>query len=203
MDHSIFDKIIYVVIWAFAGGLLYRWRGSPGGLRPETQMGFALPYALAVVLYWLPYSEPVAFGLGLLSFTASLLAQLTGHGNFQDLGHFTKPTSSEKVEFLIKWLKPHLPAYWYDVTGSALIGLLITLMPGALMASPFVSLSGALMAPAYMIGWYLWDHDVNLYKYIHEKLYPFIDAPTAIGEYMSGVFLWGAFGIYVTTHINF
>ena len=82
--------------------------------------------------------------------------------------------------------------YWRCFTGLALTGAMVTLPVGVLYALKTdalyglaLGLSGALKAPAYMIGWFIHEH----FRKIH---------PTKIGEILTGLFSYGvlAWGLF-------
>lgn len=119
-----------------------------------------LPAGLDQWLYALPYGL-LCLPLGpwaILAYAGAFLGKRTGHGNFMDLGRWTKPAKPERLEFLIDHLKVRLPAFWYDAAGLALTGIAVTIIPGIILAfhhpaaGAILALSGATKAPAYMIG---------------------------------------------------
>ena len=159
---------------ALLGAALYRWRGASHRLkkyfpRPFNQIVFAAPYA--IICY------PVIGWWCLVVLLLSTLGVLTGHGNFMDLGTWKKDDDEdETLEFIIKPLKGRIPEYWYDAIGLAVTGIAVSLPAGIVLMNPLIALSGALKAPAYMIGW---------------KMF-YGDAATERGEWLTGFFLWGS-----------
>lgn len=167
-----------VLLMALAGGCLYKWRGHASKFkkllpRPFNQIAFALPYAAAcaTISWW-------AAGVVLI---ATTLAVLSGHGGFMDLGTWTRPRDDERLEFIIKPLRTKMSDYWYDALGLAITGLAVTIPAGIVLSNPFLALSGALKALAYMIGWKYFDASVA----------------TARGEFICGFFLWGALALTI------
>lgn len=155
------------------GAFIYRWRGMKGS-RPYAQAVFSLPYALVTYIFYKEYL--INYGDILVSsivFVFTALAVSTGHGRGMDLGE-TDQGKPEKLEFLVKWLKPYIPLYWYDAALLAVTGLAITLPAGIATLNPILALSGLLKAPAYMIGKFGCPRD-------------HVEA----GELLTGAALWG------------
>jgi hypothetical protein len=186
----IITKISLLILAAMCGLAVYRLRGSDDSPpRPIMQLTFCLPYALIALLSVSSTHGLISgVGCGIVVWIASTLAISTGHGNFQDLGTWLKPTSSETMEFIIRWAKPLLPGFWYDGLGLALIGLLVTIPCGLAVQSWCVALSGALEAPAYIIGYLLTKKQTVKWQGM---------AGTEIGEMLTGFFLWGALAFWV------
>ena len=136
-----------------------------GNPRLLIQSLFSLPYAITTYPEHGIYIAALVFGL-------TLLAVKTGHGNGMDLGDVDRG-EPERLEFLILWIKPHIPLYWYDAGLLAITGLAVTLPAGIATLNPLLALSGLLKAPAYMIA--KWG-----------------DTKTEGGELLTGAFLWGA-----------
>lgn len=159
-----------------AGALLYRWRGMAHPYkkffpRPFNQAVFALPYAAITAAFWwgmLSYWALVPAGV---VWVLSTLGALTGHGRGMDLG-VTDEGEPERLEFLIDWLKPYLPLYWYDMVLLSLTGLAITAPAGLATGNLFLALSGALKGPAYAVA-------------------KFGATRTEGGELLTGAVLWG------------
>jgi len=167
--------IIFLI--ALLGGAIYRWRGEKHPLkkyfpRPILQVMFAAPYA---------YLSYITFGIWgcVATLIGCTLACMTGHGHNMDVGHSDdRDVDYERYEFLIKWLHGKIPEYWYDALGMAVGGIWMTLFT----FNPILIASGALKAPAYMIGWWMHDRGIRN-KYIYA---------TSVGEFLTGFFLWGA-----------
>jgi len=161
------------VIMAIAGGCLYRWRGMSSPYkkyfpRPFNQIAFALPYAFACMgtSWWAVLPVLVLTTLGVL----------TGHGGWMDLGKWQSERDDETLEFIIKWLKPRMPLYWYDALGMSITGLAITLPAGLVLMNPYIALSGALKGAGYVVA---------------DKL----GLGTEGGEFFTGALLWGSLSI--------
>lgn len=188
---------MFLLAFGLAGALVYRWRGSDHAYRPLSQAVFSWPYFFIVELV---FAGSHGWELGLWDLPGAIVAVLTfaavctGHGGWQDLSTWTKPRSDERMEFLIKWAYPKLPEYWYDALGLAVNGLCITLPAGIALMNPIIALSGALKAPAYMIGWWFWRLSVK-------GNWSWAPKPTVIGEYLTGFFLWGSLGLAIFTII--
>lgn len=173
--------------------------------QPWPQFALAIPYACAVPL---SYNHPFAIaGIVLILTTA---AWLTGWGNWYDLAHAKRGKKDERTEFAVKWLYGKIPEYWYDVIGMAWRGALISLPAGIACQNPILALSGALMAPAYMIGWVIQDAAVRAKlterrvnwtgteTYLAIKFMPrHLDGATEIGRTLSGLLLYGVLGYIV------
>lgn len=160
-----------------SGALLYRWRGMAHPKkhwfpRPLNQMAFALPYAVIAAVFWWAALGWWALAVGFVVWTLSTLGVLTGHGRGMDLG-YTDAGEPETLEFLVAWLKPYIPLYWYDVILLSVTGLAVTLPAGIATMDPVLGLSGALKGPAYMIA-------------------KFGSTSTEGGELLTGAALWGA-----------
>lgn len=168
-----------IIVFALLGAIIYRWRGYGGKYkkyfpRPLPQMLFALPYGyLAWNVHWVA---------GIAVYALTVLALVTGHGGWHDLGDVIKKRARETMEFIIRPLRNNLRRYWYDALGLALSGLLITFPCGIATLNPVIALSGVLKAPAYMIGQVL-TKDQN--------------RQTEIGEVLTGLFLWFLLGLFI------
>jgi len=160
------------VIMAIAGAAVYRWRGKSHPWkkytpRPVMQIVFALPYAFACMppngSWWAVLPVLVLTTLGVL----------TGMGNFFLQGTGGK---DETLEFSIKWLKPHMPLYWYRALGLSITGLAITLPAGLVLMNPYIALSGVLKGAGYVLA---------------DKL----KGGTEMGEFLTGALLWSSLSI--------
>lgn len=169
--------IYFTPLFALIGGLIFRMRGGmpPSFPRPVEQLLFSLPYGAAAYLA----TENYYITAITLAFTT--IAVLKGHGHNMDLGSYKGEADYEWYEFVIKPLHGRIPEYWYDVVGIAISGLTYTIPAGIACMNPLLALSGALKAPAYMIGWSKdpWPLPEQLKE------------PTQIGEFLTGFFLWG------------
>jgi hypothetical protein len=158
-------------IFSLFGAALYRFRGMEQSIlpRPFLQAAFALPYAVAADLYWPGF---IGFFVGIIVCVLTTLAVSTGHGRGMDLGE-TDKGDPERLEFIIAWLKPHVPLYLYDPALLAVTGLAITIPAGVATLNPFIALSGLLKGPAYAVA--KWGK-----------------TGTDGGELLTGAILWGA-----------
>lgn len=138
-----------------------------------------LPWVTDQLIYALPYAfiASPAGPWAVLAYAGAVLGKLTGHGRGISLGEPMKEGSKpERLEYLILWLQPYLPVYWYKVLILSVTGLAVTALPSVVLlpldprASVLILLSGLLKAPAYMLGWK-----------IGKK-------PTEIGEFLTGFF---------------
>lgn len=196
--------ILIILGVALVGAIIYRWRGGgqPEGWgkympRPIDQTLFSLPY-IGLAFYFLPW-WPAA----ILSFvTVALVSK--GHGRNMDLGNSDATHPDAKPEYyegLISGLYGKISNYWYDALGLVISGLTYTLPVGLFLANPAgpyfweglaLALSGALKAPAYMLGRWL-DTKTGLDEYLEPRLYKVVrlDGATSWGEFFTGLFLWG------------
>jgi len=159
-----------IITAAVIGAVLSRWHG--GGI-----LQIEVPKAYKSMIYAVPfaafsYLETQNLYIVFAAFVLCSLGKSMGHGGFFDLGHWDKPRDDERLEFMIKWLKPYLPEYWYDALGMALKGLCE--VSGAIVANPIMAFAGLLKGPCYMAGW----------KFSPNK-------PTEFGEYASGAVQYG------------
>lgn len=197
------------ILLALYGFVLNRWRGHASRFkkyfpRPLPQIALAIPFAYVTPLSW---GQPLCFWIAGAVLILTTLAWLTGHGRFFSLDAplTGKP---ETLEFLIKWLIPYVPAYWYKALGLALTGIAVTLPAGIACLNPILALSGVLKAPAYMFGWMVqgWARRAGKIKrrvswngtetYEAISFLPrHLDGANEIGEALTGLFLLGALGI--------
>lgn len=158
------------------GALLYRWRGQAHPYkkyfpRPLNQIVFAAPYAAVTLAFWWPLAGYYALLIAGAVWILTTLGVLTGHGRGIDLGD-TDAGTPERLEFLVKWLKPHVSLYWYDMALLSVTGLAVTLPAGLATANVPLALSGALKGPAYAVA-------------------KFGDTKVEGGELLTGAVLWG------------
>ncbi len=197
-------SLTLALLFALAGGWISR---MCGGAPPK------LPFGLDQWIYALPYlAAPLVFcGLNYVVMAApfvylsAVFGKRTGHGQYMDLGFTVRSTEPERLDFLVLLLmgKDHNPAamnptvlnrrerYARDALGLIFTGLSVTLMCGLVIALAgdvliglLISLSGALKAPAYMIGW-------AIYPAAQGKGVPYLNEATAIGEFLTGFFAYG------------
>ncbi|WP_373088793.1 hypothetical protein [Sneathiella sp.] len=186
--------ILYTLLFALAGALLYRLRGAPWLdflHRPIKQMlycgGWGAVGYLLVPEWWFV----------LLAYVASVGAVSLGHGSYMDLGHTVKPQDID--ERPVGWiLKPFAKMVGidptttlYDAIGLTLNGILMTLpfailfwWHGDLAAGFVIFAAGASKTLAYYIGW------SQYHRLSFGKRSP---GPTEIGEWLTGAFQWLAF----------
>lgn len=142
---------------------------------------YALPYLFMFMGAW--YSIP--------GYLAAVAGKGLGHGQYIGLGYSKRQplTQDEKIDpFLtIFFGRDWGGMYWRCVAGLAVTGIAVTALSGILwgylinpLDGALIGLSGALKAPAYMIGWFLY------------RFTPISISPTVIGEFLTGVFQWGA-----------
>lgn len=162
--------LIAAFIMAVVGSAICRWRGSAWSYRPFSHIAFALPYAA----FCIPPATP-SWCVPAIVMVLTTLAVLTGHGNFFLRG---AGGEDERTEFLIKWLKPHMPLYGYRTLGMSMTGMLITLPAGVALMNPIIAISGVLKGSAYVLsdkaGW-----------------------DTEGGEWLTGALLWGVLAVFV------
>jgi hypothetical protein len=190
--------MIKLFIVGMFGALLYRWRGHASKYkkyfpRPFNQIVFALPYAFFAYLYagWFA-------GIAGLGLTTAFV--LSGHGNFFPKSKFKEPYEPETIELFILWLKGRIPDSVYKFIGMALSGFLVSLPCAIATESLFIALSGSLKAVAYTLGSWLYrfspkrpkmGSDGNLYLGV-SYLPKHLDCITEIGEFLTGLLLWGS-----------
>ena len=176
-----------MIIFSIIGGILFRMRGGwPDIPRPIEQTLFCLPiiFICLISLGW----------WGFIPAILSVVAVLKGHGNNMDLGTWEKPVGDEWYEFTIKWLKPRMSEYWYDVLGIGVSGLTYTLP--LVVINPLLAFSGLLKAPAYMLGWNMHpNYDDGKIK-LRVGKFELVSA-TEWGEFFTGLFIWAALLTYI------
>lgn len=198
------------IFFALLGGFLYRWRGSASKYkkyfpRPFNQIVFAYPYAIAAYYFSFWGYELWAAGIVLMITT---LTTLTGHGNGMDMGKAPRGEEDETLEFVVKWIHGKIPEYWYDVILMAWLGLTISLPAAIATLNPVIAASGILRSPAYMIGWAMHDNLPKVQKehsngeiYYGIKYLPrHFDVATEIGEFLTGLLLWGVLFFVMGQH---
>ena len=141
-----------IYLLPFIGALISRWHG--GGFFKLGKVWISLIWAVPFA-YLLSIYNPC---LAIPALAMCALGKSTGIGNFRDLATSTFSIKLEKLEFIILWLKPKMPEYWYDVLGLSLTGL--TAVSGGLLIAPYnplgaclIALGGLLRPIGYMIGW--------------------------------------------------
>jgi hypothetical protein len=172
------DILMIASLFALAGAFIYRMRGGmpPSFPRPIDQALFAAPYMLfTMVVYYHAFGRfDYAVVAGAIVLGLTVLALVKGHGRAFRLNEPMKPGAEpEDIEWPIRWLEGRIPLYWYKVLIHVVSGLSYTLPAGIITLNPFLALSGALKAPAYMLS---------------ERA----GAKEEGGELLTGALLWGA-----------
>lgn len=186
----------YALLLGLIGAIIYRFRGHASKYkkyypRPASQITFSLPYAIIAYL-------SAGLWVGGLVLILTTLAILTGRGNFFPKVPFKSPYKPETLESPILFLRGKIPDCLYKSLGMAIVGMAATFPCGVSTLNPFIALSGALMAPAYMIGRVIYDVSPKVPKkdssgnsYMGVKYLPrHLDYGTEIGEFLTGLFLW-------------
>lgn len=193
--------LIFVIWFAFIGGLLYRVRGGnpPSLPRPIPQLVFCLPLALCLVMV---DARP---GLVIIGFAAAVLGCATGHGQYMNLGRFAvRPWERETLDSVVALFfgrDKRAPAgplnppegFWRDLAGLGVTGLAMTLAPGAIVALaghivPGLALaaSGAVLKPlAYWAGW-------AAFAARGPRFFPALKSGVEAGEWLYGAGLYAA-----------
>lgn len=141
------------------------------------------PFDYELLDLWVPIIAAVIVLL------ACMVFKNTGHGGGMDMATSPKEPGAgrtpEKLEYLILWLHPKMPRYWYDSLLLSVIGTFSTLAPALAvgiinpMAGVVMLAGGTLGKPVgYMIGWKVSD-----------------DHATEIGEALTGLFAYTALSI--------
>lgn len=195
------------IIMFIAGLFIGRWNGGgrPKFLKwldnPFSQILYAYPYLL-ILLAAVPVTVITApawlagFHIFLI-FVLTVIMILKGHGHNMDLGTSDPRGLPEWYEgALYKALYGKIPNYWYDAIGLVISGLTYTLPVGLYLGNPLLALSGALKAPAYMLGRALYDWKPEFFNM--PKLA--MDAATAWGEAFTCAALHAAAGV-ILVHI--
>lgn len=169
--------IEWILSFGLIGAGLFRLYGAKESER------HGIPKAVVAMLFTLPYAFISPAEIGLFIWIVTFVAMVTGHGNGQDLGTYTGPTKDEKIEFLVKWLKPYLSPYWYDAAFLAVNGLLMTAPGGIAAGSCEVTFSGLMRPVGYMIGRWSTKYQSRI-------------SATAMGEILTGFFFFVALAYY-------
>lgn len=211
-----FFKGLCVFVLALLGAFMSRWHGGGfiGG-SPKILKAFlwSLPFALVNGAAWFIYPPTLFWGILWATVAVVFLAVLiwsmifknTGHGGGMDMAKSPKEPdgdtpetkrSPEKLEYLILWLHPKMPRYWYDALLLAVIGAFST--AGAVAGLAFINTGAAAIvlfggaagkSLGYMIG-----HAAKDAGLLDGLPYEF-DHATAIGESLAGLFAYAALGI--------
>lgn len=156
-----------IFIAAILGGICYRWRGHSSKYKKY----FPRPLnqiAFAVPYAWVTYQTIGFWAVAVLAVTT--LGVLTGHG--RGFNNDALQGEPETTEYLILWLQPYMPLSLYKFLIMSITGLAITLWAGIATLNPLLALSGILKGVAY-----------------------FITRDTRVGEFFTGIFLWGSLAI--------
>lgn len=170
---------MFAFMIGFLGAFISRIHG--GGIikipKSYVNIFWALPFGYLVYTYntW----------LAIPAIIICAILKGTGHGQYFDLAH-SPENKPERLDFLIRWLKPHTPAYWYDVIGLSVVGL--AAVSGGLLIAPYnlggavlIALGGLCKPIGYMIGW----------RYFK------IPRSTEIGEYITGFLAYIPLGCFL------
>jgi hypothetical protein len=199
--------IAAIFVFALLGGWLSR---MCGGAPPKLPWGldqwiYGLPYMLisipvmlsiTTIFKWRvnPKQDKYFFAFSGLPYIGAFLGKRTGHGGGMDLGHSRKIREDERLEFFIKPLHGKISEYWYDALLLGVTGIATVLITAIFLCvlNPWAALlilaSGAFKAAAYMIGW-------AIYPNWQGKGIPHLNEATAVGEFLTGFFGYGALGI--------
>jgi len=198
--------IIYLLLFAFVGAFMYRLRGAPwldflfrpikqvlyvSGLWITADISAGSPYIVLEAL-----ANPFWDGTLYLADIAGVLsvgAVCLGHGAYMDLGSTENPEHID--ERPVGWiLRPFARlvdiapgSFLYDAIGLTINGILMTLpfsilfwATGHTIAGFIALAAGASKTLAYLIG-----RRTPLRRF----------GATEVGEYLTGAFQWGLFGI--------
>lgn len=179
--------MIFKILFVLLGGFLSRLCGRKS----------VIPFGLEQWLYALPYLLIFASSLwGIPAYIAAVMGKRTGHGQYLALGRGERQSFEldERLDFIVRFFfgVDRGGSYWRCVTGMAVTGLAVTIVPGILYAmiinplsGTLIALSGASKAFAYMAGWFLYDKNI-------------VHRPTVLGEVLTGVFGWGLLAVEMT-----
>lgn len=193
----IITTYLLTFLLATVGGVIYRFRGGwPDIPRPFEQIAFSSIYG------WILYLAGTALVPALWAFSFSVLGVILGHGHTMNYKSKVDPKGLEKYEIFTKGLIGKVPDYWYKVIAHGFGGFLVTLPIGLclLFINPLAALvvapSGFLKSVAYMISWKLHpNYNDGKIKYSIGKFK--LDTSIAIGEFLTGVFLWGVAALVI------
>jgi len=190
---------VYILLYALAGGLWFRFRGSGWlnrslrGVPWVNPARFILISGWAVImclpLWWL---APWWAAAGAIAITTAATAQ--GHGDWMgEPDRAYGPVQSEIFDPLVHWLmgRSHSTPL-HNAIGMSISGMSYTLVPAfvaAWFASPLWLLwlpIGTLKALAYWLGWNVFGFKVPI---------PQFDRPTAMGEFLTGFLTCGGAGL--------
>lgn len=131
--------------------------------------------------------------LSLLSYVITGVTKRFGHGQYIGLGYSARQPkeNDEKLDFIVKFFfgEDNGGNYWRCAFGLAVTGLIMTIPLGCMYSfiNPLygiiLGVSGVTKTIAYMIGWKIYDK-LNI-------------SPTAIGEFLTGVFGWGILLLFI------
>jgi hypothetical protein len=190
-----------ILLFSIFGGILSRFHGGgfKGGVNKSLKnILWAAPIALCTVFVLLPFTNYfVTTLLFAMVLGLCVAGKATGHGGFMDLGRTTKIDKDERLEFLIKPLQLKIPEYWYDFTGLALVGFaavsgaVIAIAAFNPLAALIIAVGGMFKSVAYAIGWIIYPKGIG-------KGIQHLNEATAVGEFLTGVFAYGALAISLT-----
>lgn len=204
------EKIALIIVWVLFFGFLYRWRGVSNQQvfgqpmrHPFIQIMFTFPAALLAYYHCAAYPLPEWFpgflwpwAAGLFAWTVALAGVVTGHGNGQDLGAAPRG-KPEKLEYLILWLEPYMPPYWYDALLLLVIGVVTVLGLFLVTMHPAYLLLGVAPPFGYMIGRDIYN--ATREGGLTDADFPrWLKSPTDWGELCEGL-AWGILTALVIT----
>lgn len=183
----IFTPIAFAIIRRLHGV------GESGINRTIKNLLWALPFGILSFCIIAPHFMMVwAALLAFYCFGLCLAGISTGHGRGISI---TDPVTGdpEQIEFLILWTRKFLNDYWYQVLLMSVCGAasvsglyLAFLMAGNFTSAAIVFAGGAAQGLAYIIGFKI--------KTVGLKC---LDEPTAIGEFLSGLFVGSALAVVI------
>lgn len=167
-----------------------------------------LPLGLDQWLYSLPYAAllaPLTGWYSVLGYLGAVGGKRTGHGTGISLKEpFKSDWKPEKLEYLVVWLKDKISVYAYKslvlaVTGvgTVIVSCVLLALYGEILAALVLFISGAMKAPAYMIGWEIFPDggDSRFDGSILDQL----NEATEVGEFLTGLF--GGIGVVLAAWI--
>jgi len=148
-----------------------------------------LPLGLDQHLYAVPYAFVGLLCTGSwwffwLAYATAFLGKRTGHGQYMDLGTWSKEVEPETLDFIVEAIfgKDNYDSYWRDFFGLTITGLVVALgatialiVSGNFLFALLILLGASLKSISYMIGW-------KVHKMFDHK------SGTEIGELLTGFF---------------
>lgn len=197
-------EIALIITFVITLGMAYLSRaiGAPKGellpewLNPFKDFIWGIPFVIVTVVALKGTSLGILWIilLSVLTLGGATLSKRMGHGQYMDLGTWTKKIEPQRIDPLVEamWgvdrntLEDNVKGnYWRDFTGLAITGLVGVLIPSTILLvtghpllALLVLLGGALKAVGYFLGWWLWPNKA-----------------TEVGETLTGAFVGVALGI--------